>query len=116
MQVLQSEFAARYTEYEVIDQSGHVIIIKPKHDTGGLVRVITDQGIGKTVRMRFNEDWVQVSSQLFHGIREAYGKNFLQHKHDGKSIKCSQKSNACLPDFSTLRKGRAGIWKEHFTE
>ena len=66
-----------------------------------------------------NIDGYQASMpyEVFKEQRIYYGLYYLQHKmYNKKPLSCSEKSNACLPNYKNLYNGRGGIWKDFFVE
>ena len=69
------------------------------------------------IRMDCNGFMMPVSKDIFKHLRGAYHDYLVHHKHRSKSsIFCSERSNACLPDFRKILDGRGGHYAEFYYE
>ena len=69
------------------------------------------------IRMDCNGFMMPVSKGVFKDLRVTYHDYLVHHKHNRKSsIFCSERSNACLPDFRKILDGRGGHYAEFYYE
>ena len=125
LEVMNKEFITRHPVYRRLEYPSinkvDEVFLRPTHTFANVVSITfidANTGWDKVVRMNFEGAWLPVSRKVFVELRSLYGDDYFQHKMSDshQHIHCSERSNACLPDFRKISNGRGGIWEEHFVE